>query len=179
MTWWTANKTTAWQKEKVFFVCKIPQMGKQEMHCLDNIASACKLQCISLHALMSSAHAVTCAHHIRGFIFNCRFIRCMIFWEITPELIVFDASLRYVCLDSSGWRSRLHLFICLLYPCLLQRLWHYTLSRVQERILHSLCVFAESCVHAYHLFNTIQPVDTKPTWFCSGTGLQDCSGLAP
>ncbi len=108
MTWWTANKTTAWQKEKVFFVCKIPQMGKQEMQCLDNIASACKLQCISLHALMSSAHAVTCAHHIRGFIFNCRFIRGMIFWEITPEIIVFDASLRVfaLCVSWQLWLTK-------------------------------------------------------------------------
>lgn len=118
------------RKRKCFFVCKMPQMGKQGMQCMDNIALACKLQCISLHALKSSAHAVTCAHHICGFTFNSRFISCMIFWEITPELIVFDASLRFVCLDSSGWRSRLHLFICLLYPCLLQQLWHYTLSRV-------------------------------------------------
>lgn len=98
MTWWTANKTTAWQKEKVFFVCKISQMGNQRMQCMDNIALACKLHCISLHALKSSAHAVTCAHHICGFTFNCRFIRCMIFWEITPELIVFDASLRVFAL---------------------------------------------------------------------------------
>lgn len=90
-----ANNTTA-LKEKVF-LCKMPQMGKQGMQCMDNIALFCKLQCISLHALKSSAHAVTRAHHICGFTFNCRFISCMIFWEITPysaELIVFDASLR-------------------------------------------------------------------------------------
>lgn len=134
------------------------------MRCMDNTALVCKLQCISLHALKSSAHAVTCAHHICGFTFNCRFISCMIFWEI---ILRSSSSLMRVCILCvlTALVEEAACTCLSVYPRLLQRLWHYTLSRVQERILHTLCVFAESCVQAYDLFNTIQPVDTKPTWF--------------